>query len=165
MRKKIREPIHKFNFWSSRKKTTSSSLPPQKNTGQSNKNQDFCFVFVIESCWEAQAGLELTVLLPLPPKRWDYRDVPPLLTISNVLIFVFIFERVSVWSSGWPGTYCVAQLTSNSESCLSFLSDGITSLYHHAQQKCFLKNWGKVFPGNKWKMRAYTIKLQDEVKP
>lgn len=35
----------------------------------------FCF-----SCWEScylvQAGLELTTLLPRPPKCWDYRCIP-----------------------------------------------------------------------------------------
>lgn len=28
-------------------------------------------------CFVAQAGLELTILLPQPPKRWGHRHTPP----------------------------------------------------------------------------------------
>jgi hypothetical protein len=37
-----------------------------------------CFVLLFEtgSLYVAQAGLELEILLPQPPKRWDERYVP-----------------------------------------------------------------------------------------
>jgi acyl-CoA thioesterase FadM len=42
--------------------------------------QAWLFVVVeIESCFIAQANLELTILLCLPPEYWNYKYVPPLL--------------------------------------------------------------------------------------
>jgi hypothetical protein len=36
---------------------------------------EFCFNFFLkrQGIYVAQAGLKLTILLPLPPQRWDYR--------------------------------------------------------------------------------------------
>jgi hypothetical protein len=39
----------------------------------------FFFFFEIESHYIAQGGLELMILLPLPPKFWDYMHMPPCL--------------------------------------------------------------------------------------
>jgi hypothetical protein len=35
------------------------------------------FVFETKSLYEAQAGLELVILLPQPSKYWDYGSAPP----------------------------------------------------------------------------------------
>lgn len=35
------------------------------------------FCCVIESCYVAEAGGELKILLPQPPESWDYKLVPP----------------------------------------------------------------------------------------
>jgi hypothetical protein len=34
-------------------------------------------VFETRTCYIAQAGLELVILLPQPPEYWDYGDAPP----------------------------------------------------------------------------------------
>jgi hypothetical protein len=35
------------------------------------------FLFLRQSQYEAQAGIELVILLPLPPKCWDYKACAP----------------------------------------------------------------------------------------
>jgi hypothetical protein len=42
----------------------------------------FLFLFGIGSHYLAQAGLELMILLPQPPKCWDGRHTPPHLVTS-----------------------------------------------------------------------------------
>jgi hypothetical protein len=39
-------------------------------------NYTFLFVFLRQSRYVTQIGLEFVVLLPQPPEGWDYRCVP-----------------------------------------------------------------------------------------
>jgi hypothetical protein len=39
------------------------------------------FIFELRSCYTAQAGLKLSILLPQPPKCWDYSCEPPYLAV------------------------------------------------------------------------------------
>jgi hypothetical protein len=61
----VREPV--VNVY-----TFSMSLSPSVSLSLS--------FFKTGSCYVAQAGLELSILLSLPPECWDYRHVPPSLT-------------------------------------------------------------------------------------
>jgi hypothetical protein len=36
-------------------------------------------IFLRQGLYVAQAGLELEILMSQPPRRWDYRHVPPYL--------------------------------------------------------------------------------------
>jgi hypothetical protein len=40
-------------------------------------NMIFLVCSEIGLCYAAQAGLELVILLPPPPKCWDYKYAPP----------------------------------------------------------------------------------------
>jgi hypothetical protein len=44
------------------------------------------FLLLVEtgSHCEAQTGLDLAILLPQPPKCWDYKCVPPLLAPEHL---------------------------------------------------------------------------------
>jgi hypothetical protein len=48
----------------------------------------FLFCFEIRSCYVAQAGLELMILLHQPLECWDYRCVPPHLAKTSPSLLV-----------------------------------------------------------------------------
>jgi hypothetical protein len=50
------------------------------------------FVFETGFPYVAQAGLELTVLLPLSPKCWDYSCIPPYLALIFKLEYLGFFK-------------------------------------------------------------------------
>jgi hypothetical protein len=50
----------------------STSSPPSPRTG---------------SCYVAQAGLELMILLPQSSENWDYRCTPPLMLVFYFFLF------------------------------------------------------------------------------
>jgi hypothetical protein len=65
----------------------------------------FLFLFILffdtESCFVAQDGLKLTVILPQPPECWDYRCITPCpafswLYISIVCLYHILFIHSSV---------------------------------------------------------------------
>jgi hypothetical protein len=65
----------------------------------------------IKSCYVAQAGLKLCILLSQLPESCDYKSVPPYQLIFGFFCcFVFVFrDRVSLCSPGCPGTHFVDQ--------------------------------------------------------
>jgi hypothetical protein len=61
----------------------------EKTSNFQNVTLHHCLPFPLPQtglCYAAQAGLELIILLPQPPKRCDYRHVPPCL--ASVCLFV-----------------------------------------------------------------------------
>jgi hypothetical protein len=57
------------------------------SVGQSS----FCLFFFLKtgSCFVVQVGLDFVILLPQPPKCWDYRSVPPCSALLVPLFFFF----------------------------------------------------------------------------
>ena len=64
----------------------------------------------LELTFVAQAGLELTpILLPQPPKYWDYRSAPP--HPAYLFIFKYLFSNIMAGSAcpgGGAGAACGA---------------------------------------------------------
>jgi hypothetical protein len=54
------------------------------------------------TCYAAQTGLELAILLPLPLNCWDYRCAPPRLAISLFLKKWFYLETVPLFILKYP---------------------------------------------------------------
>jgi hypothetical protein len=60
-------------------------------------------VFETESCYEAQTVLDLTILLPPPPKCWDYRLAPPRPAQELVFHWYGALEGRDFWTDGGGG--------------------------------------------------------------
>jgi hypothetical protein len=73
--------IHSFFVFSAGERWA-SGMPGKLSTTEPRPTPSpnpVTFFFDTGSCYVAQAGLELVILLPLPAKCWDYRCMPPCL--------------------------------------------------------------------------------------
>jgi hypothetical protein len=84
----------------------------------------------------AQAGLELSVLLPQPPECWDYRDGPPhlvfvafyLYLILGIQLFIFMISillRLKALHYRWE-----IYMIHHRPSCVLLLFDKYFELLH-----------------------------------
>jgi hypothetical protein len=74
-------------------------------------------IFETSSHSVAQADLELTILLSQPPKRWDYRCVPPCPAMCGILndIFFFFLSRTQGLTITRQALYHLSHSTSSTE--------------------------------------------------
>jgi hypothetical protein len=61
--------------------------------GKKNYLVFFLFLFATGSCYAAQAGLTLEILLRHPPKCWDYRRAPLSPTPLSLHSKQFLFKE------------------------------------------------------------------------
>jgi hypothetical protein len=80
----------------------------------------FFFWDRVSLCCQAVFGLE--ILLPLPPKCWDFRHVPPRPTVFIIFFFPFWFELRASRLLGRPFT---AQATPPALFCVGFSRDRV----------------------------------------
>ena len=80
--------------------------------GHSETDSHYVVQVGFELTFVAQAGLELAlILLPQPPKCWDYRRAPPgpalFILFYVIYFFIFFYGQLSLpWGRGWRSMWC-----------------------------------------------------------